>query len=62
MSKCQVINETAVSSFMETVRNNEKGFEFYRLRVDTQYGPVYLYPKYNSREQILLELVNKHIL
>lgn len=59
MNKYEVIKEKPVSSFVETVRNEEKGFEFCRLRVDTQYGVVYLYPKYNSREQVILEFVNK---
>lgn len=59
MKKNNVIKEKSVPAFLETVSCEEKGYVYQRVRIDTKYGAVYLYPKYNSREQITLEFVNK---
>lgn len=59
MQKCKVVKDKAMPAFVETVLNEEKGYTFYRVSIDTPFGVVYLYPKYNSRESVILEFVNK---
>lgn len=61
MSKCNVIDQKPMSAHLETVYSEEKEFTFIRLRVDTPYGPIYMRPSFNSREYIVLDIVNKQI-